>query len=228
MYILTLLRHGESVWNLENKFTGWTDVDLSKNGLKEAKDAGSLLKERGFSFDLVYTSYLKRAKKTMDICLDEMSLSGINKVYDWRLNERHYGALQGLNKTQTARKYGDKQVFIWRRSYDIPPPPLDKDDERHASLDPKYKEVKSIPNSESLKDTCERLTPLLEKDIFKNIKKGGKILIVAHGNSLRAIVKYVNNMSEKEIINLNIPTGKPLIFELNENLSPAKYYYLEN
>ena len=224
---LVLLRHGESMWNMENKFTGWTDVDLSKNGISEAKNAGALLKKNSFSFDLVYTSCLKRANTTMDICLNEMCLLNIETIYDWRLNERHYGALQGLNKSETAKKFGDEQVFIWRRSYDTPPPPLKLNDKRHPLNDPKYNNVRSsLPNSESLKDTYNRLFPLFTKKILKQVKLGRKILIVAHGNSLRAVVKYLDKIPDDEIVNLNIPTGQPLVYELDVNLSPIKNYYL--
>jgi len=227
MYKLILLRHGESQWNLENKFTGWTDVDLSENGIVEAKNAGILLKENNYLFDLVYSSFLKRANLTMDICLNEMNCSNIEAIYDWRLNERHYGALQGLNKSETAKKFGDEQVFIWRRSYDIPPPPLELDDDRHPANDSKYNNISDLlPNSESLKDTYNRLFPLLTKKILENVKLGRKILIVAHGNSLRAIVKYLDKISDDEIPNLDIPTAQPLVYELDASLSPIKHFYL--
>ena len=224
---IVLLRHGESQWNRDNKFTGWTDVNLSRNGVDEAKKAGLLLKNNDYSFDLVYTSCLKRAYLTMDICLKEMLSSDIEKIYDWRLNERHYGALQGLNKSETAKKFGDEQVFIWRRSYDISPPPLELNDKRHPMNDPKYSNISALlPNSESLKDTYNRLLPLLTKKILKQVKLGRKILIVAHGNSLRAIVKYLDRVSNEEIVKLNIPTGQPLVYELNANFSPIKHFYL--
>ena len=224
---LILLRHGQSLWNMENKFTGWTDVDLSKNGISEAKNAGVLLKKNSFSFDLVYTSCLKRANLTMDICLNEMCLTDTEAIYDWRLNERHYGALQGLNKSETAKKYGKEQVFIWRRSYDTPPPPLELNDKRHPANDPKYNNISALlPSSESLEDTYKRLFPLLTKKILKQVKLRRKILIVAHGNSLRAVVKYLDKISNDEIVNINIPTGQPLVYELDENLSPIKHFYL--
>jgi len=226
-YQIVLLRHGESLWNHENKFTGWTDVDLSQNGIAEAKKAGLLLKNNDYSFDLVYTSCLKRANLTMDICLKEMLSSDIEVIYDWRLNERHYGALQGLNKSETAKKFGDDQVFIWRRSYDTPPPPLELNDKRHPMNDSKYNNISALlPNSESLKDTYNRLFPLLTEKILNNVKLGRKILIVAHGNSLRAIVKYLDKISDDKIINLNIPTGQPLVYELDANLCPIKHFYL--
>ena len=224
---LVLLRHGESLWNQENKFTGWVDVNLSRLGIDEAKKAGILLKKNDFSFDLVYTSCLRRANLTMDICLKEMLQPDVEAIYDWRLNERHYGSLQGLNKSETAEKFGDEQVFIWRRSYDTSPPPLDLNDKRHPTNDPKYNHIKSLlPSSESLTDTYNRLLPLLTKKILKQVKLGKKILIVAHGNSLRAIVKYLDKISSDEIVNLNIPTGQPLVYELDFNLSPIKHYYL--
>lgn len=224
---LVLLRHGESQWNLKERFTGWTDVDLTEKGEKEARSAGSLLCNSGFIFDIAYTSKLIRANKTMDICINEMGLSNIKKIYDWRLNERHYGALQGLNKTETAKKFGDEQVFEWRRSYVVPPPPLEITDKRHPRNDSKYSKVKSnLPGSESLKDTYERLYPLLTNNILVNIKQKKSVIIVAHGNSLRAIVKYLDNISDEEIVNLNIPTGRPLVYELDENLSAVKNYYL--
>ena len=224
---IVLLRHGESLWNQENKFTGWTDVNLSQKGVDEAKKAGLLLKNNDYTFDLVYTSCLRRANLTMDICLKEMLSSDIEAVYDWRLNERHYGALQGLNKSETAKKFGNKQVFIWRRSYDTPPPPLESNDKRHPINDPKYNNISALlPNSESLKDTYNRLFPLLTKKILKQVKLGRKILIVAHGNSLRAIVKYLDKIPDDEIVNLNIPTGQPLVYELDVNLSPIKNFYL--
>ena len=224
---IVLLRHGESLWNHENRFTGWTDVNLSQNGKDEAKRAGLLLKNNDYSFDSVYTSCLKRANLTMDICLKEMLSSDIEVVYDWRLNERHYGALQGLNKSETAKKFGEEQVFIWRRSYDIPPPPLELGDKRHPANDSKYNNISALlPSSESLKDTYNRLLPLLTKKILKQVKLGRKILIVAHGNSLRAIVKYLDKLSNDEIVKINIPTGQPLVYELDANLSPIKNFYL--
>ena len=225
---LVLLRHGESQWNLENRFTGWTDVNLSETGIAEAQSSGQLLKDKGYSFNLVYTSVLKRAIKTMDLCLAEMNLADVPIKYNWRLNERHYGALQGLNKAETAQKYGDEKVLIWRRSYDTPPPPLDLDDERHPRFDNRYKnlDLSILPASECLKDTVNRFLPLWHEKIELNIKSGKKILIVAHGNSLRALVKYLDKISDEEIVGLNIPTGVPLVYELDDKLNPIKHYYL--
>ena len=228
MYKLVLLRHGESLWNLENRFTGWTDVGLTEKGKAEAKSSGQQLKEEGFEFDLVYTSVLKRATGTMNICLNEMKINNVPMIYDWRLNERHYGALQGLNKTETAEKYGDEQVLIWRRSYSTPPPSLDIDDERHPRLDGRYKDLtpSQLPASECLKDTVDRFLPYWHEAIAPSIRSGKKILIVAHGNSLRALVKYLDNISDEEIVGLNIPTGVPLVYELDDQLIPMKHYYL--
>ncbi len=225
---ITLLRHGESLWNYENRFTGWTDVGLTKQGMLEAKAAGNILDSNSIKFDLVYTSFLKRATKTMEICLEEMNLSKIKVKYDWRLNERHYGSLQGLDKIETAKEYGENQVLIWRRSYDIPPPIMDINDRRHPRFDEKYNGVDSslLPGSESLKDTFNRFIPLWHDDIVKNIRLNKKILIVAHGNSLRALVKYLDNISDKEIVKLNIPTGVPLVYELDSNLKSIKNYFL--
>ena len=225
---LILLRHGESKWNLENRFTGWTDVGLTDKGKAEAKSSGQLLKEEGFEFDLVYTSVLKRATGTMDICLNEMNIINVPIIYDWRLNERHYGALQGLNKTETAEKYGDEQVLIWRRSYSTPPPPLDIDDERHPHLDERYKDLtpSQLPASECLKDTVDRFLPLWHETIAPSVRSGEKVLIVAHGNSLRALVKYLDKITDEEIVGLNIPTGIPLVYELDHDLTPIKHYYL--
>ncbi|MBH10785.1 MAG: 2,3-diphosphoglycerate-dependent phosphoglycerate mutase [Candidatus Marinimicrobia bacterium] len=226
--ILVLLRHGESKWNLENRFTGWTDIGLTEKGIEEAKLAGKLLKQENFTFDLVYTSVLKRAIQTMKICLEEMKVENISIKYKWRLNERHYGALQGLNKNETARKYGSNQVFIWRRSYDTPPPALKLEDKRHPRFDNKYESLDSslIPSTESLKDTYNRFIPLWKKTISKNIKSKKKVLIVAHGNSLRALVKNIENISDNEIVNLNIPTGVPLVYELGKKLNVIKHKYL--
>ena len=228
MYKVVLLRHGESEWNLSNRFTGWTDVDLTPKGVSEAKAAGKVLKENGFSFDIVFTSVLKRALKTMWLALDEMDLLWIPFVKDYRLNERHYGALQGLNKAETAAKHGEDKVLIWRRSYDTPPPPLEKTDDRYPGKDPRYANLdeKVIPQTECLKDTVDRFLPLWHESIAPTIKSGKKVLIAAHGNSLRALVKYLDNMGEEEIIKLNIPTGLPLVYELDENLKPIKHYYL--
>ena len=225
---LVLLRHGQSQWNLENRFTGWTDVDLTEKGEMEARESGKLLKENGFHFDRVHTSVLKRANRTLDICLDEMSIKEIPIQYHWRLNERHYGALQGLNKAETAAKYGNEQVHIWRRSYTTPPPQLDLDDKRHPKFDKKYSNLSAeeIPSSECLKDTVDRFLPYWFESIMPNIKSGKRVLIVAHGNSLRALVKYLDQISDEEIVNLNIPTGVPLVYELDEYLKPIQNYYL--
>jgi 2,3-bisphosphoglycerate-dependent phosphoglycerate mutase len=230
MYKVVLLRHGESVWNKENRFTGWTDVDLSEKGILEAKNAGLTLKKEGFSFDIAYTSVLKRAIRTLWIVIDEMDLMWIPVIRNWRLNERHYGALQGLNKSETAKKYGEEQVKIWRRSYDIQPPALEKTDPRYPGFDPRYKELseKELPLTECLKDTVERFVPYWEGTIAPVVKLGKRVLITAHGNSLRALVKYLDNISDSEIVELNIPTGIPLVYELDENLKPIKSYYLGN
>jgi len=228
MITLVLLRHGESTWNKENRFTGWTDVDLSDRGREEAKAAGRLLKEGGYTFDLAYTSVLKRAIRTLWTALDELDLLWIPVTKDWRLNERHYGALQGLNKAETAAKHGDAQIKIWRRSYDIPPPPLDPGDERDPARDPKYRGLdrKQLPLTESLKETVERFIPYWEQTIAPQIKAGNRVIIAAHGNSLRALVKYLDDVSESEIVELNIPTGIPLVYELNDDLTPIRHYYL--
>jgi len=225
---LVLLRHGESLWNKENRFTGWTDVDLSEKGLTEAASAGKLLKEQGYTFDIAYTSVLKRAIRTLWIAMDQMDLLWVPVIRSWRLNERHYGALQGLNKADTAAKYGDQQVLIWRRSYDTPPPELEKSDKRHPKFDPRYKDIdpKELPATESLKLTVDRFLPLWQKEIAPMIKQGKKVIIAAHGNSLRALVKHLDKMSEAEILELNIPTGVPLVYELDEKLKPIKHYYL--
>jgi 2,3-bisphosphoglycerate-dependent phosphoglycerate mutase len=228
MQKLVLIRHGESIWNKENRFTGWTDVDLTDKGQEEARSAGRLLKEEGYDFDLVYTSVLKRAIKTMNLALDELDLHWLPIIKHWRLNERHYGALQGLNKAETADKHGGEQVLIWRRSYDTPPPALEMDDERHPSNLPMFKEYDpdSLPLTECLKDTVERFLPFWHDQIVPKLKDDKKVLIVAHGNSLRALVKYLDNVSDEEIVGLNIPTGIPLVYELDENLKPLKHYYL--
>ncbi len=225
---LVLLRHGESVWNKENRFTGWTDVDLSEKGIEEAKNAAEILKKEGFSFDMAFTSVLKRAIRTLWIVLDHMDLMWIPVYRSWRLNERHYGALQGLNKKETSKKDGEEQVHIWRRSYDVPPPPLEKTDKRYPGNDPKYKDMdpEDIPATECLKDTVERFLPYWEETISEEIVSGEHILIVAHGNSLRALVKYLDNMSNEDIVALNIPTGIPLVYELDDGLRPLKHYYL--
>jgi 2,3-bisphosphoglycerate-dependent phosphoglycerate mutase len=228
MHKVVLLRHGESTWNKENRFTGWTDVDLSEKGLQEAKKAGQVLKVEGYNFDIAYTSVLKRAIRTLWITLDEMDLMWIPVIRNWRLNERHYGALQGLNKAETAQKFGEDQVKIWRRSYDIQSPALEKTDERYPGKDPRYKELseKELPLTECLKDTVARFVPYWEKTIAPTIKSGKKVVIAAHGNSLRALVKYLDNIPDKEIVELNIPTGIPLVYELDDNLKSIKSYYL--
>ncbi|MEW6110045.1 MAG: 2,3-diphosphoglycerate-dependent phosphoglycerate mutase [Nitrospirota bacterium] len=225
---LVLLRHGESIWNRENLFTGWTDVDLSKKGIEEARQAGLLLKNRGFVFDVAFTSLLKRAIKTLWIVLDVMDLLWIPVYRSWRLNERHYGALQGLNKAETASKYGEEQVHIWRRSYDIRPPALDKTDKRYPGNDPRYRRLpeKEIPLSESLKDTVTRFLPYWHDTIEPVVKSGKSVLISAHGNSLRALVKHLDNIPDDEITKLNIPTGIPLVYELDADLKPVRNYYL--
>lgn len=225
---LVLIRHGESQWNLENRFTGWTDVDLTDKGIEEAKAAGEILKEAGYTFDTAFTSVLKRANKTLYYVLDEMNLLWIPVHKKWELNERHYGALQGLNKSETTKQYGEEQVKIWRRSYDVPPTPLNKDDERYPGNDPRYKQLKEeeLPLGESLKDTIARVVPCWENDIVPLLQKGKKVVIVAHGNSLRALVKYLENMSSEAILEFNIPTGIPLVYELNEKIHPVKKYYL--
>ncbi len=228
MYTVVLLRHGESVWNKENLFTGWTDVDLSEKGIDEAHTAGKLMKEAGLTFDLAYTSVLKRAIRTLWLALDEMDLMWIPVINNWRLNERHYGALQGLNKAETAAKYGDEKVLIWRRSYDIQPPVLEKSDPRYPGHDPRYKDLTDdeLPVTECLKDTVARFVPYWMNVIAPSIKAGKKVIIAAHGNSLRSLVKYLDNISEEEIVGLNIPTGVPLVYELDENLKPIRHYYL--
>ncbi len=225
---LVLLRHGESVWNKENRFTGWTDVDLSEKGIQEAKAAGATLKKEGFVFDLAYTSVLKRAIRTLWLTLDAMDLMWIPVYNSWRLNERHYGALQGLNKSETAAKYGEEQVLVWRRSYDIPPMPLVKDDPRYPGLDPRYRSLKpeELPLTECLKDTVARFLPFWHQTIAPSVKSGQRVIIAAHGNSLRALVMYLDNISEKDIVGLNIPTGLPLVYELSDDLKPLKSYYL--
>lgn len=228
MTVLVLLRHGESVWNQENRFTGWTDVDLSQKGVVEAHEAGMILKSKGFTFDLAFTSVLKRAERTLEIVLDEMNLKDIEILKSWRLNERHYGALQGLNKAQTAQQYGDEQVAIWRRSYSVPPPALTKEDSRFPGLDPLYKDldIKDLPLGESLKDTVTRFLPYWQGTIVPFLRKQKKIMIVAHGNTLRALVKYLDGVSEEDIVKLDIPTGIPLVYNLDESLKPIKSYYL--
>ncbi len=228
MHKLVLIRHGESQWNKENRFTGWKDVDLSEKGINEAHDAGKLLKAEGFTFDAAYTSVLKRAIRTLWIILDEMDLMWIPETKSWVLNERHYGALQGLNKAETAAQYGDEQVKIWRRSYDTPPPELGETDERYLGNEPQYCAVPKgeFPKTECLKDTVARVVPFWEGEIIPNIREGKRLIIAAHGNSLRALVKYLDGIPDDEIVNLNIPTGVPLVYELDADLSPLKSYYL--
>jgi 2,3-bisphosphoglycerate-dependent phosphoglycerate mutase len=228
MIKMVLLRHGESAWNKENRFTGWTDVDLSEKGLQEAHSAGRKLAAEGYTFDLAFTSVLKRAVRTLWITLDEMDLMWIPVLNSWRLNERHYGALQGLNKAETAAKFGEEQVHTWRRSYDVPPPKLEPSDPRHPGNDPRYKDLapKDLPLTECLKDTVARALPYWHDSIAPVLKKGKKIIIAAHGNSLRALVKMLDNISDKDIAGLDIPTGIPLIYELDDRLSPIKHYYL--
>ena len=221
---LVMIRHGQSQWNLENRFTGWKDVDLSEQGVQEAKKAGEDLKKDGFVFDIAYTSYQKRAIKTLNFVLEEIDELYIPVVKSWRLNERHYGALQGLNKAETAKKYGDEQVHIWRRSFDVPPPALEDDDERNVRFDAKYKNLdpKDMPKGESLKDTINRVMPFWESDISKSIKEGKNVIIAAPGNSLRALIKYLLDIDNEKILDLNLPTGVPLIFEIDENLKITK------
>ena len=221
---LVLIRHGQSEWNLENRFTGWKDVDLSEQGKEEAKKAGQELKKAGFEFDVAYSSYQKRAIKTLNIVLEQIDELHIPVYKSWRLNERHYGALQGLNKAETAKKYGDEQVHIWRRSFDVPPPALEDDDERNVKFDPKYKNLdeKDMPKGESLKDTISRVIPYWESDISKSIKEGKNVIVAAHGNSLRALIKYLLNIDNEKILDLNLPTGVPLIFEIDKDLKITK------
>jgi len=228
MVELVLIRHGQSTWNQENRFTGWTDVDLTEQGRAEAKQAGALIKEAGLSFDIAYTSVLKRAIRTLWIALDELDLMWIPVEHSWRLNERHYGALQGLNKAETAAKFGEAQVKIWRRSYDIPPPPLEKADPRHPANDPQYRSLTEaeLPLTECLKDTVNRFLPYWLGTIVPAIELGQRAVIAAHGNSLRALVKHLDNVSEDEIVELNIPTGVPLVYELDEQLKPIRHYFL--
>jgi 2,3-bisphosphoglycerate-dependent phosphoglycerate mutase len=228
MYKLVLLRHGQSTWNLSNRFTGWTDVDLTPKGVEEAHDSARLLKEDGYTFDVAYTSVLKRAIRTLWLVLDDMDLMWIPVHRHWRLNERHYGALQGLNKSETAEKYGDEQVLIWRRAYATPPPVLTPDDERFPGRDPRYADLTEdeLPLTECLKDTVERFLPYWKEVIAPVVREGQRVLIAAHGNSLRALVKYLDNVSDDEIVHLNIPTGIPLVYELDDDLAPIRNYYL--
>jgi len=228
MHKVVLLRHGESDWNKQNRFTGWTDVDLSETGIKEAHEAGRVLRKEGYTFDVAYTSVLKRAIRTLWITLDDMDLMWIPVYRSWRLNERHYGALQGLNKSETAAKFGEEQVLVWRRSYDPPPPVLEKTDERYPGHDPRYADLTegALPLTECLKDTVERFLPYWHDVIAPTIKLGKRVLIAAHGNSLRALVKYLDNVSDEAIVGLNIPTGMPLVYELDDSLKPIRNYYL--
>ncbi|MEO8355323.1 MAG: 2,3-diphosphoglycerate-dependent phosphoglycerate mutase [Chloroflexota bacterium] len=228
MYKLVLVRHGQSTWNLENRFTGWTDVGLTDLGRVEALEAGRLLKQAGYVFDVAYTSVLRRAIQTLWVVLQEMNLEWIPVTNAWQLNERHYGALQGLNKAETAAKFGDAQVKIWRRSYDVPPPALEEMDERHPRFDPRYASLtpEQLPATESLKITLERVLPYWESTLSPAIKSGQRVIVAAHGNSIRALVKYLDNISESEITELNIPTGLPLVYELDGDLNPIKSYYL--
>ncbi|WP_431820576.1 2,3-diphosphoglycerate-dependent phosphoglycerate mutase [Burkholderia sp. F1] len=228
MYKLVLIRHGESTWNKENRFTGWVDVDLTEQGCNEAYQAGELLKEAGYTFDIAYTSVLKRAIRTLWHVQDRMDLMYLPVVHSWRLNERHYGALSGLNKAETAAKFGDEQVLVWRRSYDTPPPALEPTDERAPFADPRYARVprEQLPLTECLKDTVARVLPLWNESIAPAIRGGKQVLIAAHGNSLRALIKYLDGISDSDIVGLNIPNGVPLVYELDENLKPVKRYYL--
>lgn len=228
MHKLVLIRHGQSTWNLENRFTGWNDVDLTDQGVREAITGGKLLKEEGYTFDLAFTSVLKRAVKTLNLVLDQMDLDWIPVVKSWRLNERHYGALQGLNKAETAQKHGDEQVLIWRRSYDIPPPELTRDDDRYPGNEARYAGLspQDLPLTECLKDTVDRFLPYWHETISPVIREGKKVIIAAHGNSLRALVKYLDDISDEDILKLNIPTGVPLVYELDEDLRPIRHYYL--
>jgi 2,3-bisphosphoglycerate-dependent phosphoglycerate mutase len=228
MYKIVFMRHGESTWNLDNRFSGWTDVDLTEKGIQEAKQAARLLQEAGFTFDLSYTSVLRRAIRTLWVVLDEMDLMWIPIVNSWRLNERHYGALQGLNKAETAARFGDKQVLIWRRSYDTPPNPLDPSDPRSSVNDPRYASLKpeELPMTECLKDTVARVMPIWNESIAPAIRAGKRILISAHGNSLRALIKMLDGISDEDIVGLNVPNGQPLVYELDADLKPIRSYYL--
>ena len=228
MHKLVLMRHGQSQWNLENRFTGWTDVDLTDQGREEARKAGELLKAEGYTFDLAFTSVLKRAIRTLWITLDGLDLMWIPVVRSWRLNERHYGALQGLNKAETAQKFGEKQVLIWRRSYATPPDPLPAGDPRHPAGDPRYATLRpeEIPATECLKDTVARVVPFWEQEIKPAVASGRKVLVAAHGNSLRALVKHIDGISDEDIVSLNIPTGRPLVYEFDDDMKPIRHYYL--
>ena len=229
MIKLVLVRHGQSQWNLENRFTGWTDVELSEQGVKEAKEAGKVLKEKGFEFDVAYTSVLKRANDTLSYILEELGEKDIPIKKSWRLNERHYGALQGLNKDETRQKYGAEQVLLWRRSTDVKPPELSEDDERYPGNDPKYSELpkEDLPKTENLIDTINRVMVYWDSDIKKDLQEGKRVIIAAHGNSLRVLIKYLDNMTDEEIIKLEIETGNPICYELDDNLKPITHYYLK-
>lgn len=229
MIKLVLVRHGQSMWNLENRFTGWTDVELSEQGIKEAKEAGKVLKEKGFNFDVAYTSVLKRANDTLKYILEELGEENIPVKKSWRLNERHYGALQGLNKDETKEKYGAEQVLLWRRSTDVRPPALSKDDERYPGNDSKYSELKEneLPTTENLIDTIKRVMEYWNSDIKKDLEAGKRVIIAAHGNSLRGLIKYLDNMTDEEIIKLELQTGNPICYELDDNLKPIRHYYLK-
>ncbi|HDX9579718.1 TPA: 2,3-diphosphoglycerate-dependent phosphoglycerate mutase [Bacillus pseudomycoides] len=228
MIKLVLLRHGQSEWNLENRFTGWTDVDMSKNGLQEAREAGQILKANGYTFDVAYTSVLKRAIRTLWIILHEMDLAWVPVYKSWHLNERHYGALQGLNKDETTKKYGEEQVHIWRRSTNVRPPALTKDDSRYEVSDPKYKHLKEgeFPVTECLEDTADRVLTYWHKEIAPVLQKGEKVIISSHGNTIRSLVKYLDHLSDDGVVTLNIPTSIPLVYELDDNLKPIRHYYL--
>ena len=228
MYKLVLLRHGESQWNLDNRFTGWTDVDLTENGCREARAAGELLRREGYGFDIAYTSVLKRAIRTLWIGLDAMDLMWLPVVHSWRLNERHYGALQGLNKAETAARFGEEQVLVWRRAYAIAPEPLLPGDPRWAGNDPRYRHLKpeEIPATECLKDTVARVVPFWKDSIAPALTRGRRVLVAAHGNSLRALIKYLDNVSDEDIVGINIPTARPLVYELDAELRPLRHYYL--
>ena len=229
MIKLVLVRHGQSMWNLENKFTGWTDVELSEQGIKEAKEAGKVLKEKGFEFDVAYTSVLKRANDTLKYILDELGENNIPIKKSWRLNERHYGALQGLSKEETKQKYGAEQVLLWRRSTDVKPPELSEDDERYPGNDPKYKDLakEELPKTENLIDTINRVMVYWNSDIKKDLEDGKRVIIAAHGNSLRGLIKYLDNMTDEDIIKLELETGNPIYYELDDNLKPIRHYYLK-
>ena len=228
MHKLVLLRHGESQWNLENRFTGWTDVDLTENGRAEARAAGDLLKAEGYSFDIAYTSVLRRAIRTLWITLDVMDLMWIPVLHSWRLNERHYGALQGLNKAETAARYGDAQVLLWRRAYAVAPDPLPPGDPRSPIADPRYRHLRpeEIPMTESLEDTVGRVVPFWKDSIAPALSRGRRVIVAAHGNSLRALIKYLDNLSDDDVVSLNVPTGRPLVYELDDRLAPIRHYYL--